>query len=135
MKKIKKSNITSTPIEFNRRRGSEDIGRIIGKRLRLYRVKYEFTQTDVARKYDISKNSISAYERGTVVPPLDFIFSISEELGMTLNEFFEIEKPEKPNSFEEQTVLNLLNNSEPEAHKYIIEALRGIANAYPLSEK
>jgi len=109
------------------KRGSENIAKLVGKRIKGYRIRHGITQMDLAKKFGIAKSTISGYERGDVVPPLDFVIAICAGLGYSLNQFFELEESEFQNSLEQEVLLDIFTNADPEVRKYIIEAARGIA--------
>lgn len=119
-------NLTLTDYEVGKR-GSENIAKLVGKRIKGYRIRHGITQTDLANKFGIAKSTISGYERGDVVPPLDFVLAICDGLGYTLNQFFELEESEFEYSLEQQELLEIFENATPEARKYILETARGIA--------
>lgn len=62
---------------------------IISKYLQLLRKKHNFTQDELAKKLDISRQAISKWETGTTVPDLEVLLKISKLYGLTINEILE----------------------------------------------
>lgn len=58
---------------------------IFGKRLRLYRVEHDLTQEELGAILDVSKQTISVWEKGTSSPALPSLFEIADKMQVTVN--------------------------------------------------
>lgn len=115
--------------DYIRKRGSEDVAKLIGTRIKGYRLREGHSQAYLARKYGISKNSFSCYERGLSAPPIDFVLKLCDDIGCSLDQFFDLETTQYTASVEEEALLRIFEQASPEGRRYIIEAARGIAIA------
>ena len=59
-----------------------------GQVLKEYRKKHKVTQLQLARKIGISKNHLSAIERGLNKPSADILLKYCKEFDIPLNAFF-----------------------------------------------
>jgi len=62
---------------------------IISRYLQFLRKKHNFTQDELAKKLDISRQAISKWETGTTIPDLEILLKISKLYGLTINEILE----------------------------------------------
>ena len=63
---------------------------IISRYLQLLRKNHNYTQEELAKKLDISRQAISKWETGTTLPDLEILLKISKLYGLTINEILEI---------------------------------------------
>ncbi len=63
--------------------------KIISRYLQLLRKNYNYTQEELAKKLDISRQAVSKWETGTAVPDLEVLLKISKLYGLTINEILE----------------------------------------------
>ena len=61
----------------------------MGEKIRLYRRKLKFTQSELAEKADVSNNYIGQIERGTKKASLETILKIAGALGIHISELFD----------------------------------------------
>lgn len=62
---------------------------IISKYLQFLRKSHNYTQDDLAKKLDISRQAVSKWETGTAVPDLEVLLQISKLYGITINDILE----------------------------------------------
>ena len=58
----------------------------LGSRIRMYRSYLDMTQAELARAAGMSKNAISKYEDGAMVPGADKLLQIADALHKTPND-------------------------------------------------
>jgi putative transcriptional regulator len=58
-------------------------------RIRVLRAERNWTQADLAKHLDVSRNSINAIENGKYDPSLPLAFRIAELFGQRIEEIFE----------------------------------------------
>lgn len=79
---------------------------IISKYLQFLRKSHNYTQEDLARRLDISRQAVSKWETGTAVPDLDVLLKISKLYGVTINDILEPGiMPQRITDFEEITTI------------------------------
>jgi transcriptional regulator with XRE-family HTH domain len=64
-----------------------------GTNLRNMRIKRGLTQQALAKDLNISQGSITAYENGTRIPPLNVIEQIADYFRVPITELLPVEKP------------------------------------------
>ena len=57
---------------------------IISKYLQLLRKKHNYTQDELAKRLDISRQAVSKWETGTAIPDLEVLLKISKLYGITI---------------------------------------------------
>ena len=57
---------------------------IISKYLQLLRKKHNFTQDELAKRLDISRQAVSKWETGAAIPDLEVLLKISKLYGITI---------------------------------------------------
>ncbi len=62
---------------------------IISKYLQFLRKSNNYTQDDLAKKLDISRQAISKWETGMTIPDLEVLLKISKLYGITINDILE----------------------------------------------
>ena len=62
---------------------------IISKYLQFLRKSNSYTQDDLAKKLDISRQAISKWETGMTIPDLEVLLKISKLYGITINDILE----------------------------------------------
>jgi putative transcriptional regulator len=60
-------------------------------RIRVLRAERGWTQADLAKRLDVSRNSVNAIENGKYDPSLPLAFAIAELFGLTIEEIFKKE--------------------------------------------
>jgi putative transcriptional regulator len=60
-------------------------------RIRVLRAERNWTQADLAKQLDVSRNSVNAIENGKYDPSLPLAFRIAELFGMRIEEIFQRE--------------------------------------------
>lgn len=68
---------------------------IISKYLQLLRKKHNFTQDELAKRLDISRQAVSKWETGAAIPDLEVLLKISKLYGITINDILEPNIPTK----------------------------------------
>lgn len=58
-------------------------------RVRELRTERGWTQADLAKRLDVSRNSVIAIENGKYDPSLPLAFAISDAFGLTIEEIFQ----------------------------------------------
>ena len=62
---------------------------IISKYLQFLRKSNNYTQDDLAKKLDVSRQAISKWETGMTIPDLEVLLKISKLYGITINDILE----------------------------------------------
>lgn len=62
-----------------------DMG-VLGKSMRIERARNKMTQSDLAMAIGVASATVSAYERGLMMPSVEKIHAMSEALGCTPND-------------------------------------------------
>lgn len=79
---------------------------IISKYLHFLRKSHNYTQDELAKKLDISRQAVSKWETGTTIPDIEVLFKISKLYGITINEILEPTiQMKKISDFEELNVI------------------------------
>jgi transcriptional regulator with XRE-family HTH domain len=63
------------------------LGRSIGEALARQRQRVQMTQEQVAERLGVERETISRFERGTVVPPVPRLYELAEAYGCRVEEF------------------------------------------------
>ncbi|MBT3391450.1 MAG: helix-turn-helix transcriptional regulator [Chloroflexi bacterium] len=58
-------------------------------KLRVFRAEREWSQAELAKRLDVSRQTINAIETGKYDPSLPLAFKIARLFGMTIEEIFE----------------------------------------------
>ena len=75
---------------------------IISKYLQLLRKSHNYTQDDLAKKLDISRQAVSKWETGTAIPDLEVLLEISKLYNITINDILEPKvQPKRITDFEQ----------------------------------
>ena len=83
---------------------------IISRYLKFLRKSYNYTQEDLAKKLDISRQAISKWETGTTIPDLEVLIKISKLYDMTINDILEPKiQPQQITDFEEISTISQKN--------------------------
>ncbi len=72
----------------------DDISKKIGTKIKLERVKRNWSQEELAEKADLSKNHVGAIERGTSSPTVETLAKIADAFGIPLNDLTDVSKVE-----------------------------------------
>lgn len=62
---------------------------IISRYLQFLRKSHNYTQNDLAKRLDISRQAISKWETGTAIPDLEVLLKISKLYDVTINDILE----------------------------------------------
>jgi len=60
-------------------------------RIRVLRAERGWTQADLAKRLDVSRNSVNAIENGKYDPSLPLAFAIADTFGLRIEEIFQKE--------------------------------------------
>ena len=75
---------------------------MISKYLRFLRKGHNYTQDDLAKKLNISRQAVSKWETGTAIPDLEVLLKISKLYDITINDLLEPKiQPQKITDFEQ----------------------------------
>ena len=75
---------------------------IISKYLQFLRKSHNYTQDDLAKKLDISRQAVSKWETGTAIPDLEVLLKISKLYNVTINDILEPKvQPKRISDFEQ----------------------------------
>jgi transcriptional regulator with XRE-family HTH domain len=64
----------------------------IGELIHDYRATHKYSQLDLATKLNVTVSAVSSWERGVSKPTVDIAFILSEDMGLTLDEFYTTNK-------------------------------------------
>ena len=79
---------------------------MISKYLRFLRKGHNYTQDDLAKKLNISRQAVSKWETGTAIPDLEVLLKISKLYHITINEILEPDiQPERITDFEQISII------------------------------
>lgn len=90
---------------------------IISKYLQLLRKKHNFTQDELAKRLDISRQAVSKWETGAAIPDLEVLLKISKLYGITINDILEPNIPTKKITDFEQLSLTWNSTLKPKQTK------------------
>ena len=62
---------------------------IVSRYLQFLRKSHNFTQDDLAKRLDISRQAVSKWETGTAIPDLEVLLKISKLYDVTINDILE----------------------------------------------
>ncbi len=75
---------------------------IISRYLQFLRKSHNYTQEDLAKKLDISRQAVSKWETGTTIPDLEVLLKISKLYNVTINDILEPNiQPQRITDFEQ----------------------------------
>ena len=66
----------------------KELATFIGSKIREYRKQKGMTQTELADKLNISKQTVSKYEKGVIKANQDTLFLLSDIFSISVNDFF-----------------------------------------------
>lgn len=66
----------------------ETLSLYVGDKIKTFRKERGMTQTDLAEKLGVSKQTISRYEKGTRKPDQDVLFLLSDIFNVSIDDFF-----------------------------------------------
>jgi len=79
-----------------RRKGvSEEFGVRLRTHLKQHRARLDMTQEDLAARVGVRRQTVLAIEKGYFVPSALLAFLLARELGMRVDELFELESGEE----------------------------------------
>ncbi|MCL2722600.1 MAG: helix-turn-helix domain-containing protein [Treponema sp.] len=96
---------------------------ILGKNIRFFRLRRQFSQADLAEKANISITFLSNIERGNNYPQARTLCNIASALGIEIWELFR-----ETNSFNEQNAL--INRISEDFTKHVNIALETVNKKY-----
>ena len=80
---------------------------IMSKYLQFLRKSHNYTQDDLAKKLDISRQAISKWETGTTLPDLGVLLKISKLYDITINDILEPSiQPQRITDFEQISTIS-----------------------------
>ena len=80
---------------------------IISKYLQFLRKSHNYTQDDLAKKLDISRQAVSKWETGTSIPDLEVLLKISKLYNITINDILEPKvQPKRITDFEQISTIS-----------------------------
>ena len=80
---------------------------IISKYLQFLRKSHNYTQDDLAKKLDISRQAVSKWETGTAIPDLEVLLKISKLYNITINDILELKvQPKRITDFEQISTIS-----------------------------
>ncbi|MDE6740326.1 MAG: helix-turn-helix domain-containing protein [Lachnospiraceae bacterium] len=75
---------------------------IISRYLQFLRISHNYTQEDLAKKLEISRQAVSKWETGTTIPDLEILLKISKLYNVTINDILEPNiQPKRITDFEQ----------------------------------
>ncbi len=78
----------------------------ISRYLQLLRKSHNYTQEDLAKRLDISRQAVSKWETGTAIPDLEILLKISKLYDITINDILEPNiQPPKITDFEQISII------------------------------
>ena len=105
---------------------------MISRYLQFLRKSHDYTQEDLARRLDISRQAVSKWETGTTIPDLDILLKLSKLYDVTINDILEPKAdfeqistiPEKElrevlNWFDFSCLVTALMGASPEINSYV----------------
>ena len=80
---------------------------IISKHLQFLRKSHNYTQDDLAKKLDISRQAVSKWETGMAIPDLEVLLKISKLYNITINDILEPKgQPKRITDFEQISTIS-----------------------------
>lgn len=78
----------------------------ISRYLQLLRKSHNYTQEDLAKRLDISRQAVSKWETGTAIPDLEILLKISKLYDITINDILEPNiQPQRITDFEQISII------------------------------
>ena len=75
---------------------------IISAYLQFLRKSHNYTQEDLAKRLDISRQAVSKWETGATIPDLEILLKLSKLYGVTINDILEPQiQPQRISDFEQ----------------------------------
>ncbi len=79
---------------------------LTAKYLQFLRKSHNYTQEELAKKLDISRQAVSKWETGVTIPDLDVLLKISKLYGISINDILEPKiQPQRIADFEQITTI------------------------------
>lgn len=66
----------------------KELAIFIGSKIKEYRLQKSMTQTELAKKLNISKQTVSKYEKGIIKANQDTLFQLADIFSVSVNDFF-----------------------------------------------
>ena len=84
-----------------------------GENVSYYRKQLGLTQDELAEKMFVSRQTISRWETGTYLPPVEMLQLLSQRYGLTINELLQGERiaPENQLAAANQTIAQVMKDS------------------------
>ncbi|MDE5588702.1 MAG: helix-turn-helix domain-containing protein [Acetatifactor sp.] len=80
---------------------------VISKYLQFLRKSHNYTQDDLAKKLDVSRQAVSKWETGTAIPDLEVLLKISKLYDITINDILEPGiQPQRITDFEQISTIS-----------------------------
>lgn len=98
----------------------------IGALIRSERKKKEMTQEDLAGKVNLSVQAISNLERGETLPNLQSLVSLSEVLGIPIQNFFKNSKSSPMRNKKEAELISLFHDLDDRSLDIAIKQIKAL---------
>lgn len=80
---------------------------IISEYLQYLRKSHHYTQDDLAKRLDLSRQAVSKWETGTTIPDVEILLKLSKLYGITINDLLEPDiQPRKITDFEQISTIS-----------------------------
>lgn len=80
---------------------------IVSKYLQFLRKSHNYTQDDLAKKLDVSRQAVSKWETGATIPDLEVLLEISKLYDITINDILEPRiQPQRITDFEQISTIS-----------------------------
>lgn len=100
--------------------------RILGRRIKRLRERYNVTQEQLAESAEISPKGLSDLERGKGNPTLSSLEGLANGLGITLSELFDFEHEELSEEEIEQELHSMIDHAADEKRRVFHRLLKAL---------
>lgn len=102
---------------------SSELDKMIGARLKFYRLAKEITQTTLGRQSGVTFQQIQKYENGTNRVTVSRLIEFSRILGFSMAEFFDgiVESPDEPSSVPREIIETLAMPQAMELNRHFAD--------------
>lgn len=111
--------------------------KLTARYLQFLRKSHNYTQDDLAKKLDISRQAVSKWETGTTLPDLEVLLKISKLYDITINDILEPKiSPQRISDFEqissipEKELKGILNQFDTRSIATALMGASPVANLY-----
>jgi transcriptional regulator with XRE-family HTH domain len=103
--------------------------KVVGKRIKTFRIKRKITQEQLAYQINSSPSYISCIERGKKKPSLQKLIEISEILGCTVNDFI-YNSSEPYVIYESHELSDMISECTPDSQRMLLASIATIIKAF-----